>query len=97
MRQAPSRMVAVPPLSTPLALGVRCTPYRPDRRDRTTSHGRRRVRERIESVPEEEFAARCASNHPHAGKTLRQLLDVNLAHVREHGARMLAFVREHLG
>lgn len=58
-------------------------------------HGRRRVRQRIEEVPEEEFAARCGPNHPHAGKTLRQLLDVNLAHVREHGGQMLEFVRAH--
>jgi hypothetical protein len=58
-------------------------------------YGRHRVRARIESIPEEEFAARCAANHPHAGKTLRQLLDVNLAHVREHGGQMFAFVRGH--
>lgn len=56
-------------------------------------HGRRQVRERIESMPEEELAARCSSNHPHAGKTLRELLQVNLAHVREHGGQMLEFVR----
>ena len=57
-------------------------------------HGRRRVRERILEMAEEEFAARCPPNHPHAGKTLIDLLTVNLAHLREHGGQLLAFVHE---
>ena len=55
-------------------------------------HGRRRVRERIMTLAEDEFEAYCPPDHPHAGKTLRELLDVNLAHVLEHGAQMLDFV-----
>ena len=57
------------------------------------AHGRRQVRERIETLPDEEFDARCAASHPHAGKTLLELLHVNLAHVREHGGQLLEFVR----
>ena len=60
---------------------------------RYLDHGRRRVRERIEEMSDAELATPLPSNHPHAGNTLRQLLDVNLAHVREHGGQMLAFVR----
>ena len=60
-------------------------------------HGRRQVRQRIETIPDEALDARCQPGHPHAGKTLRELLDVNLAHVREHGGQMLQFVREHAG
>jgi hypothetical protein len=56
-------------------------------------HGRRRVRDRIESAADAEFEDRCPPGHPHAGKTLRDLLQVNLAHVREHGSQMLDFVR----
>lgn len=43
-------------------------------------------------MAEDELETRCLPNHPHAGKTLRELLAVNLAHVREHGGQMLDFV-----
>lgn len=56
------------------------------------THGRRQVRERIETMAPAELEERCASWHPHAGKTLDQLLQVNLAHIREHGGQMTAFV-----
>lgn len=56
-------------------------------------HGRRQVRARIETASDDDFAARCGPRHPHAGKTLRELLDVNLDHVREHGAQLAEFVR----
>ena len=58
-------------------------------------YGRRRVRWRIMTLTGEEFGACCPPNHPHAGKTLLELLDVNLAHVREHGQQMLDFVITH--
>ena len=58
-------------------------------------HGRAQVRRRIEEMADDDFDAVCPSNHPHAGKTLRGLLDVNLDHVREHGRQMLDFVRAH--
>jgi hypothetical protein len=60
-------------------------------------HGRVRVLDRIQDMPETEFAARCSPGHPHAGKTLLELLNVNLAHVREHAGQMLDFVRRHQG
>jgi hypothetical protein len=58
---------------------------------RYADHGRRQIRQRIETMDESELDERCGANHPHAGKTLRQLLDVNLHHVREHGGQLLAF------
>lgn len=61
---------------------------------RYAEHGRRQVRERIETMPEEEFEQRCEPNHPHAGITLRQLLDVNLRHVIEHGAQLKEFAQQ---
>ncbi len=57
-------------------------------------HGRRRVRERIETLADAEFDERCPAGHPHAGKTLRELLDVNLEHVIEHGSQMSDFIRD---
>jgi hypothetical protein len=56
------------------------------------SHGRARVLEVIASATEEELAALCPPAHPHRGKSLLQLLHVNLDHVRQHGADMIAFV-----
>jgi hypothetical protein len=56
------------------------------------AHGRSRVRQRVETMPAAELDTRCPPGHPHAGKTLRELLDVNLAHVREHGTQLLEFV-----
>lgn len=40
-----------------------------------------------------DLAARCPGGHPHAGKTLGELMLVNLAHVQEHGAQLLTFAR----
>lgn len=59
-------------------------------------HGRRQVRHRIETMAEDELDRRCGVDHPHAGKTLRQLLDVNLRHVIEHGGQLRAFVVDRL-
>jgi hypothetical protein len=56
-------------------------------------YGRRRASERIRTVTNEELSALCPPNHPHAGKSLGQLLAVNLAHVQEHAAQLLAFVQ----
>ncbi len=59
---------------------------------RYLEHGRRRVRERLASVSETEMAGTCPDGHPHAGKTLSQLVQVNLDHVREHSGQIRAFL-----
>jgi hypothetical protein len=56
-------------------------------------HGRRRVRHSIETMTEDDFEARCPAGHPRAGQTVRELLETNLAHVREHGRQLADFVR----
>jgi hypothetical protein len=61
------------------------------------AHGRQRAQERVANATEEDLAARCPPGHPHAGKSLAQLLKVNLDHVREHGGDLLAFVNSHGG
>jgi hypothetical protein len=58
-------------------------------------HGRARVRDVLSSATDEDLAKRCPTYHPHVGKTLAELLEVNLAHVREHGGQIRAFVAEH--
>jgi hypothetical protein len=50
--------------------------------------GREQLHTRIGTV---DMAAKVAAPHPHAGKTLAQLYEVNLDHLREHGAQLLAF------
>jgi hypothetical protein len=55
-------------------------------------HGRDRVLERIANATEAELAAPGPRGHPHRGKSLLQLLHVNLDHVREHGGQMMAFL-----
>lgn len=52
--------------------------------------GRQQLRERISVL---DMDAPVSMQHPHAGKSLGQLYDVNLAHLREHGAQLLAFAR----
>jgi hypothetical protein len=52
--------------------------------------GRAQLRERIGTV---DMATPVGSHHPHAGKTLAQLYQVNLDHLREHGGQLLAFAR----
>lgn len=69
---------------------------RPISRDallRYVDHGRRQVRQQLETLPDAALAERCGAGHPHAGKTLHELLLVNLAHVREHGGQMQEFLR----
>ena len=55
-------------------------------------YGRARVRRVISSSSDADLAKTCGPNHPHAGKTLRQLLYINLAHVREHGDQIRDFL-----
>lgn len=55
--------------------------------------GREQLRSRINFV---DMAAAVSSRHPHAGKTLAELYDVNLDHLREHGAQLLAFATARL-
>jgi hypothetical protein len=54
--------------------------------------GRRQLHERIGTV---DLTERIPTRHPHAGKTLAQLYEVNLAHVREHGGQLLTFANLH--
>jgi DinB family protein len=60
---------------------------------RYAAHGRQRVKTRITETPDDEFDARCPAGHPHAGETLRELLQTNLDHMREHGQQLADFVR----
>lgn len=55
-------------------------------------HGRAQARDVISSLTDEELAKRCPPHHPHAGKTLAELLQVNLAHIREHGGQIRDFI-----
>ena len=55
-------------------------------------YGRARARRIIPSLTEQELEQTCGPYHPHAGKTLRQLLQVNLAHLREHGDQIRGFL-----
>jgi hypothetical protein len=50
--------------------------------------GREQLRARISTV---DMTAAVSNHHPHAGKTLAELYEVNLDHIREHGAQLLAF------
>jgi hypothetical protein len=56
-------------------------------------HGRRRLDEVLQSVTSDDLDARCPAGHVRAGTSLRELLRVNLAHVREHGAQLLEFAQ----
>jgi DinB family protein len=59
---------------------------------RYLDHGRRRLHDRLASATEQELASTCPIGHPHAGKTLLELIEVNLQHVQDHGGAMLTFV-----
>lgn len=53
---------------------------------------RGRVRETLLSLTPERRAIKLRPGHPHAGKTFEQLLGVSLAHLREHGDQLTAFI-----
>lgn len=53
-------------------------------------HCRRRARSVLGSLSEEQLRRRCGPEHPHRGKTFAQLLDFNLAHLREHADQLAA-------
>lgn len=57
-------------------------------------YGRARARRVISSLTEEDLAKTCGPYHPQAGKTLEQLLQINLAHLREHGGQIRRFVAD---
>jgi hypothetical protein len=61
---------------------------------RYLDHGRTKLRRRLAGLTHDELEAVCPPGHPHAGKTLRQLLEVNLNHVRGHGGDIAAFLRQ---
>lgn len=73
------------PLPTPV--------YRRDVLLQFLEHGRTKVRRVLPMLTDAELAAPLPAQHPHHGKTFEQLLVVNLAHVREHGSDLLAFVK----
>jgi DinB superfamily len=55
-------------------------------------YGRKRARQVISSLTDDDLAKTCGPDHPHAGKTLEQLLQINLAHLREHGGQIGRFL-----
>ena len=55
-------------------------------------YGRARARRVISSLNEEDLAKKCGPHHPHAGKSLAQLLQINLEHLRDHGGQLRAFL-----
>ena len=68
-----------------------------DRYSREQLHGyaaydRDRARSILANVGEAELQRRCPSGHPRAGRTFAELLDVNLAHLREHGEQLRGFL-----
>ncbi|HEX6488257.1 MAG TPA: DinB family protein [Candidatus Dormibacteraeota bacterium] len=56
------------------------------------AYGRGRVRTTLGGLTDAQRAIKLRPGHPHAGKTFEQLLGVNLAHVREHGDQLTAFI-----
>jgi DinB superfamily len=56
-------------------------------------HCRKRSRGVLSALTDEQLSLRCGSWHPHRGKTFRELLQVNLAHLGEHGGQLEAAVR----
>ena len=59
---------------------------------RYLDHGRGRARDVISSLTDADLEKRCPPHHPYAGKTLAQLLQVNLAHIREHAGQIRGFI-----
>ena len=59
---------------------------------RYVDYCRGRVRKTLANLTPAQRAIRLRPGHPHAGKTFEQLLGVNLAHVREHGDQLSAFI-----
>ena len=59
---------------------------------RYLDHGRLRARRVISGLSDEALAAICPTHHPHEGKTLADLLRINLAHLREHGGQIDQFL-----
>jgi DinB superfamily len=57
-------------------------------------YGRRRAHQVISALTEDDLAAKCPRHHPHEGKTLAELLQINLAHLREHAAQITQFLAE---
>lgn len=55
---------------------------------RFLAYGRDQLHARISAV---DMGAAVSTHHPHAGKTLAELYEVNLDHLREHGGELLAF------
>ena len=62
---------------------------------RYLEYGRARAHRVISSLSEEDLAKKCSPYHPHAGKTLAQLLQINLEHLREHGGQIRTFLDDH--
>lgn len=58
-------------------------------------YGRRRMRDAITAMTDEELATPVPDNHPWAGSTVEELLRINVDHVKEHGRQLLRFVEKH--
>jgi hypothetical protein len=59
---------------------------------RYLDYGRERAQRVISSLTDSDVAKRCPPGHPWEGTTLEELLKVNLAHIREHGGQIRAFL-----
>jgi hypothetical protein len=59
---------------------------------RYLAHGRDKILERLVTVTDADLGALCPVGHPQAGKSLLELLMVNLEHVREHGRQIESFL-----
>lgn len=55
-------------------------------------HGRRKIRDTVTTVTDADLARICPSGHPRAGESFAELLQVNLAHVKEHGGQLAKFL-----
>ena len=59
---------------------------------RYVDYCRKRVRDTLANLTDSQRAIKLRPGHPHAGKSFQQLLEVNLAHVREHGDQLSTFI-----
>lgn len=57
--------------------------------------GARKAEEVLGAVTEEQARTACPPTSAHAGKPFGELLQINLAHVREHGRQLAAAGAEH--
>jgi hypothetical protein len=66
--------------------------YTPEQLLEYVRYCRSRARQVLRSLTERQLRSRTPAWHPHAGKTFKALLNVNLTHVREHSQQLADFV-----